>query len=80
MNLVEVSSGQKTQIMRWFGLNDGDVTTPDRSRKALEEVVGKLDVTTMMDADKNALNTTGQKALNEVAKTSCRRIAGCVSM
>lgn len=68
VNLVEVSPGQKSQIVRWFGLNDGDVTTPDRSRKALEEVVGKLDVATMMDADTNALNDAGKTALNEVAK------------
>lgn len=70
VNLVEVSPEQKTQIMRWFGLNDGDVTTtPDRSRKALEEVVGKLNAATMMDADTKELNAAGQKALNEVAKT-----------
>ena len=70
VNLVEVSPEQKTQIMRWFGLNDGDVTTtPDRSRKALEEVVGKLDAATMMDADKNALNAKGQNELNNVAKS-----------
>ena len=69
VNLVEVSPEQKTQIMRWFGLNDGDVTTtPDRSRKALEEVVGKLNAATMMDSTKNELNATGKKALNEVAK------------
>lgn len=69
MNLVEVSPEQKHQIVvNWFGLNDGDVTTPDRSRKALEEVVGKLDAATMMDADTNALNDAGKKALNEVAK------------
>ena len=66
VNLVEVSPGQKSQIVRWFGLNDGDVTTPDRSRKALEEVVGKLDAA-MLDTD-NKLNTAGQKALNDVAK------------
>lgn len=69
VNLVEVSPGQKSQIVRcWFGLGDGDVTTPDKSRKALEEVVGKLNAATMMDADKNALNAEGQTALNEVAK------------
>ena len=66
VNLVEVSPGQKSQIVRWFGLNDGDVTTPDRSRKALEEVGGKLDAA-MLDTD-NKLNTAGQKALNDVAK------------
>ena len=69
VNLVEVSPEQKHQIVvNWFGLGDGDVTTPDRSRKALEEVVGKLNAATMMDADKNALNAEGQTALNEVAK------------
>ncbi len=68
VNLEEVSPEQKTQIMGWFGLRDGDVTTPDRSRKALEEVVGKLNAATMINSDTNALNTTGQKALNEVAK------------
>lgn len=69
VNLVEVSPEQKHQIVvNWFGLGDGDVTTPDRSRKALEEVVGKLNAATMINSDTNALNTTGQKALNEVAK------------
>lgn len=39
VNLVEVSPEQKHQIVvNWFGLGDGDVTTPDRSRKALNEV------------------------------------------
>lgn len=72
VNLVELNdkdyNGLKKQIMDRLGLNDGDVTTPDRSRKALEEVVGKLDAATMMDADTNALNDAGKKALNEVAK------------
>ena len=72
VNLVELNdkdyNGLKRQIMSCLGLNDGDVTTPDRSRKALEEVVGKLNAATMMDADKNALNAEGQTALNEVAK------------
>ena len=70
VNLVEVSPEQKHQIvMRWFGLGVDDVTTtPDRSRKALEEVVGKLNAATMMDADKNALNAKGQNELNNVAK------------
>lgn len=68
VNLVEVSPEQKHQIVvNWFGLGDGDVTTPDRSRKALEEVVGKLDAA-MLDTD-NKLNTAGQKALNDVAKS-----------
>lgn len=68
VNLVEVSPGQKSRIVRWFGLNDDDVTTTDRSRKALEEVVGKLNAATMMDADKNELNDTVKNDLNEVAK------------
>lgn len=73
VNLVELNdndyNGLKSQIMDRLGLNDGDVTTPDKSRKALEEVVGKLNAATMMDADKNALNAEGQTALNEVAKS-----------
>ena len=71
VNLVELNdkdyNGLKKQIMDRLGLNDGDVTTPDRSRKALEEVVGKLDAA-MLDTD-NKLNTAGQKALNDVAKS-----------
>ena len=66
VNLVE-SPKQKSQLMNYFGLNEATVTT-DKSRKALEEVVGKLDAATMMDSTKNELNTTGQTALNEVAK------------
>lgn len=73
VNLVELNdndyNGLKRQIMSCLGLNDGDVTTPDRSRKALEEVVGKLNAATMMDATKNELNDAGQKTLNEVAKS-----------
>ncbi len=81
VNLVEVSPGQKSQIVRWFGLNDGDVTTPDRSRKALEEVVGKLNAATMINSDTNALNTTGQKALNEVAKNQLPQNSGmCIDV
>ena len=80
VNLVE-SPELKGQLMKYFELTDADVTTPDRSRKALEEVVGKLDVTTMMDADKNALNTTGQKALNEVAKNQLPQNSGmCIDV
>lgn len=71
VNLVELNdndyNGLKRQIMSCLGLNDGDVTTPDKSRKALEEVVGKLNAA-MMDADTKELNDAGQKALNEVAK------------
>lgn len=81
VNLVEVSPEQKTQIMGWFGLRDGDVTTPDRSRKALEEVVGKLKADTMMDANNNVLNTTGQTALNEVAKSQLQWNSGmCIDV
>lgn len=73
VNLVELNdndyNGLKRQIMSCLGLNDGDVTTPDKSRKALEEVVGKLNAATMMDADKNALNAKGQNELNNVAKS-----------
>ena len=70
VNLVEVSPEQKHQIVvGWFGLGVDDVTTtPDRSRKALEEVVGKLDADTMMDSTKNELNAKGQNELNNVAK------------
>ena len=64
VNLVEVP---KDQIVGWFGLGVDDVFT-DRSRKALEEVVGKLDAATMMDADKNELNDTVKNDLNNVAK------------
>ena len=67
VNLVEVSSEQKTQIMGWFGLNEADVFT-DRSRTALEEVVGKLNADTMMDPT-NKLNAKGQNELNNVAKS-----------
>ena len=82
VNLVEVSPGQKHQIVvNWFGLGDGDVTTPDRSRKALEEVVGKLNAATMINSDTNALNTTGQKALNEVAKNQLPQNSGmCIDV
>lgn len=72
VNLVELNdndyNGLKGQLMNYFGLNEATVTTPDRSRKALEEVVGKLNAD-MMDANNNELNTTGQKTLNEVAKS-----------
>lgn len=85
VNLVELNdndyNGLKRQIMGRLGLNDGDVTTPDRSRKALEEVVGKLNAATMMDSDKNALNTTGQKALNDVAKSQLPENSGmCIDV
>lgn len=85
VNLVELNdkdyNGLKKQIMDRLGLNDDDVTTTDRSRKALEEVVGKLNAATMMDSDKNALNTTGQKALNEVAKNQLPQNSGmCIDV
>ena len=70
VNLVELNdndyNGLKSQIMDRLGLKKADVFT-DRSRKALEEVVGKLDAA-MLDTD-NKLNTAGQKALNDVAKS-----------
>ena len=68
VNLVE-SPELKGQLMKYFELTDADVTTPDRSRKALEEVVGKLNAATMMDANNNELNATGQNELNNVAKS-----------
>ncbi len=81
VNLVEVSPGQKSQIVHWFGLNDDEVTTTDRSRKALEEAVGKLNAATMINSDTNALNTTGQKALNEVAKNQLPQNSGmCIDV
>ncbi len=64
VNLVEVP---KDQIVGWFGLGVDDVFT-DKSRTALEEVVGKLDADAMMNPTKNELNDAGQKTLNEVAK------------
>ena len=84
VNLVELNdndyNGLKSQIMDRLGLKKADVFT-DRSRKALEEVVGKLDAATMMDSDKNALNTTGQKALNEVAKNQLPQNSGmCIDV
>lgn len=80
VNLVE-SPELKSQIMRYFNnLNEADVFT-DKSRTALEEVVGKLNAATMMDSDKNALNTTGQKALNEVAKNQLPQNSGmCIDV
>ena len=70
VNLVELNdndyNGLKSQIIRCLGLNDVKVFT-DRSRKALEEVVGKLDAATMMDST-NELNAKGQNELNNVAK------------
>lgn len=85
VNLVELNdndyNGLKKQIMDRLGLNDGDVTTPDRSRTALEEVVGKLNAATMINSDTNALNTTGQKALNEVAKNQLPQNSGmCIDV
>ena len=72
VNLEELNdndyNGLKRQIMSCLGLNDGDVTTDNKSRKALEEVVGKLDAATMMDADKNELKDTVKNDLNKVAK------------
>lgn len=71
VNLVELNdndyNGLKSQIMGWFGLNEADVFT-DRSRTALEEVVGKLNADAMMDPT-NKLNAKGQNELNNVAKS-----------
>ena len=71
VNLVELNdndyNGLKSQIMGWFGLNEAGVFT-DRSRTALEEVVGKLNADTMMDPT-NKLNAKGQNELNNVAKS-----------
>lgn len=84
VNLVELNdndyNGLKSQIMDRLGLKKADVFT-DKSRKALEEVVGKLNAAIMMDSDKNALNTTGQKALNEVAKNQLPQNSGmCIDV
>ena len=72
VNLVEVNdndyNGLKRQIMSCLGLNDGDVTTDNKSRTVLEEVVGKLNAATMMDAATNGLNDTVKNDLNNVAK------------
>ena len=83
VNLVELNdndyNGLKSQIMGWFGLNEADVFT-DRSRTALEEVVGKLNADTMMDPT-NKLNANGQKALNEVAKNQLPQNSGmCIDV
>ena len=52
VNLEELNdndyNGLKRQIMGRLGLNDGDVTTTDRSRKAREEAVGKRNAATMV--------------------------------
>ena len=79
VNLVE-SPELKGQLMEYFELNKADVFT-DKSRKALEEVVGKLKADTMMDSTKNELNTEGQKALNEVAKNQLPQNSGmCIDV
>ena len=71
VNLVELNdndyNGLKSQIMDRLGLKKADVFT-DRSRTALEEVVGKLNADTMMDPT-NKLNAKGQNELNNVAKS-----------
>lgn len=79
VNLVE-SPELKGQLMEYFELKDADVFT-GKSRKALEEVVGKLNADTMMDANNNELNTTGQKTLNEVAKNQLPQNSGmCIDV
>ena len=85
VNLVELNdkdyNGLKKQIMDRLGLNDGDVTTPDRSRTVLEEVVGKLNAATMMDAATNGLNDTVKNDLNEVAKSQLQLNSGmCIDV
>ena len=85
VNLVELNdkdyNGLKSQIMDRLGLKKADVTTPDRSRKVLEEVVGKLNAATMMDADKNELNDTVKNDLNEVAKSQLQLNSGmCIDV
>lgn len=81
VNLVE-SPELKGQLMEYFELTDADVFT-DRSRKALEEVVGKLNadtIATMMNST-NELNATGQKTLNEVAKNQLPQNSGmCIDV
>ena len=84
VNLEELNdndyNGLKGQLMNYFGLNEADVFT-DKSRKALEEVVGKLKADTMMDANYNELNDAGQKALNEVAKNQLPQNSGmCIDV
>ena len=84
VNLEELNdkdyNGLKSQIMDRLGLKKADVFT-DRSRKALEEVVGKLNADTMMDSTKNELNDAGKKALNEVAKNQLPQNSGmCIDV
>ena len=67
VNLVE-SPELKRQIVDYFWPDGANVST-DKSRKALEEVVGKLNADTMMDANNNELNAKGQNELNNVAKS-----------
>ena len=79
VNLVE-SQQLKSDIMDYFWPNGAEVST-DKSRKALEEVVGKLDAATMMDADTKELNAKGQKTLNEVAKNQLPQNSGmCIDV
>lgn len=65
VNLVELNdndyNGLKRQIMDRLGLNDDDVATDNKSRKALEEVVGKLNAA-MMDST-NELNNVAKSQL-----------------
>lgn len=77
VNLVEVP---KDQIVGWFGLGVDDVFT-DKSRTVLEEVVGKLNAATMMDAATNGLNDTVKNDLNEVAKSQLQLNSGmCIDV
>lgn len=78
VNLVE-SPKLKSDIVDYFWPKGAEVST-DKSRKALEEVVGKLNAD-MMDANNNELNAKGQKALNEVAKNQLPEYSGmCIDV
>lgn len=84
VNLVELNdkdyNGLKSQIIRGLGLNDVKVFT-DKSRTVLEEVVGKLNAATMMDAATNGLNDTVKNDLNEVAKSQLQLNSGmCIDV
>lgn len=84
VNLVELNdkdyNGLKSQIMGCLGLTEADVFT-EKSRTVLEEVVGKLNAATMMDAATNGLNDTVKNDLNEVAKSQLQLNSGmCIDV
>lgn len=84
VNLVELNdkdyNGLKKQIMDRLRLTEADVFT-DKSRTVLEEVVGKLNAATMMDAATNGLNDTVKNDLNEVAKSQLQLNSGmCIDV